>query len=68
MDKFTSPVAQIELNRKYYSCQVIDGVRYVDGMPLAQFLKDLDTDSLREAAKIGKEILTNKYKRNNHGR
>ncbi len=63
-DKFTSPVAQIKLNRKYYSCQVIDGVRYVEGIPLAQFLKTLDKDTLREAAKIGRAIIAKNYGNN----
>lgn len=64
MDKFTSPVAQIELNRKYYSCQVIDGKRYVDGMPIAQFLLTLDEESVREAARIGEAIIAKNYGNN----
>lgn len=47
----------VRIAGKEYPCEVIDGVRYIDGMTVSEFMETLDTDTLIKLAKIGKTAI-----------
>lgn len=65
-DKSSSEqVGKIVLNGEVYSCSIIDGVKYVDGLTIDQFVdklsKDKDQSGFIEAVKIGKAVAADRY-------
>lgn len=44
----------VRIAGKEYPCEVIDGVRYIDGVTVWEFMKRLDSTTIGNLAKIGK--------------
>lgn len=44
---------EIQIGTKKYSCEVKDGVRYIDGKTVDEFLKMLPLDEVIKMAKVG---------------
>lgn len=48
---------KFKLNGKQYSCEVINGIAYIDGKTVSEFVKTLDSVTLSEFAKVGRQAL-----------
>ena len=49
----------LTIQGKKYNCQVVNGVSFVEGQPIDDFLDTLDYKALVELCKVGISILRN---------